>query len=155
MGSINWSRIVLGGLLAGLIINVFEMLVNGFWLEKDWAAVMASLGKTGQMGVEQILAFNLWGFVMGIVSVWLYAAIRPRYGAGPKTAAIAAGAVWIIGYFLSGVAPIITGLFPVRIMAIGMTVGLVEVMIGTHFGARIYREESTSSPLRAAAAAGD
>ena len=112
MGTVNWNRVILGGLVAGLIINICEFLVNGLWLEKDWAAVMTSLGKTGQMGPEVIVAFNVWGFVMGIVAVWLYAAIRPRYGAGPKTAAIAACAVWIIGYFLAGVAPVITGLFP-------------------------------------------
>lgn len=155
MGTLNWNRVILGGLVAGLIINICEFLVNGLWLEKDWAAVMTSLGKTGQMGPEAIVAFNVWGFVMGIVAVWLYAAIRPRYGAGPKTAAIAACAVWIIGYFLAGVAPVITGLFPARMMVIGMGVGLVEVLIGTNLGARMYKEESAAGSMRAAAAAGD
>ena len=34
---------------------------------------------------------------MGILMTWWYAAIRPRFGAGPKTAAIAGFAVWLIG----------------------------------------------------------
>jgi hypothetical protein len=29
--------------------------------------------------------------------MWLYAAIRPRYGPGPKTAAVAGFALWFIG----------------------------------------------------------
>lgn len=155
MGKVNWNRVVLGGLLAGLVINIFEFVLNGVILEKDWAAAMTALGKTGQMGVEQIVLFNLWGFVTGIFSVWLYAAIRPRYGAGPKTAALAAFAVWILGYVLAGVGPIVMGLFPARIMMIGFLVGLIEVLVGTQLGAKIYREESVSGSVRAAAAAGD
>ena len=42
--------------------------------------------------------FLAWGFLVGIFAVWLYAAIRPRYGAGPKTALCAGAAVWGIGY---------------------------------------------------------
>jgi hypothetical protein len=29
MSSINWGRVILGGLLAGLVINVFEFVLNG------------------------------------------------------------------------------------------------------------------------------
>src|SRR5207249_3963498 len=42
--------------------------------------------------------FLAWGFLVGIFAVWLYAAIRPRYGAGPKTALCAGAAVWGLGY---------------------------------------------------------
>ena len=31
-------------------------------------------------------SFVIWGLFVGIFPVWLYAAIRPRYGAGLKTA---------------------------------------------------------------------
>lgn len=42
-----------------------------------------------------------WFFVcvdlaMGIWAIWLYAAIRPRYGPGPRTAIIAGFAWWFI-----------------------------------------------------------
>ena len=35
-------------------------------------------------------------YVFGVVAIWLYAAIRPRYGPGPKTAAIAGLVLWFI-----------------------------------------------------------
>ena len=29
MGKINWVRVILGGVVAGIIINIFEHLLNG------------------------------------------------------------------------------------------------------------------------------
>jgi len=53
--------------------------------------------------------FTVWCFLVGIFAVWLYAAIRPRYGAEPKTAG---AAVWGLGYLLAAVTPIAFHLFP-------------------------------------------
>jgi len=153
MGTINWTRVILGGLVAGVVINVFESVLNGVVLAKDWEAAMAAIGKPPMAG-NQIAVFVLWGFVVGIFAVWFYAAIRPRYGAGPRTAAIAAIAVWVMAYLLAGVAPLVTGVFPARLMLIGFAVGLVEVLIGTQLGAKIYREEEATGRMAAAAGAG-
>ena len=35
--------------------------------------------------------------MLGISTMWLYAAIRPRYGSGPRTAAVAGFALWFYG----------------------------------------------------------
>ncbi len=40
MGKINWGRVLLGGLLAGIVVNVFEYVTNGVVLASDWNAVM-------------------------------------------------------------------------------------------------------------------
>jgi hypothetical protein len=40
--------------------------------------------------------FFVVDLLMGIWVIWLYAAITPRYGAGPRTAAIAGVAWWTI-----------------------------------------------------------
>jgi hypothetical protein len=154
MANINIARVIGGGLLAGLVINVCEFLVNGLWLAKDWADAMKALGKAGGSTPQMIVVFNLWGFAMGLLVVWLYAAMRPRFGAGPRTALYAALAVWFGGYLLSMLPPLMMGMFPARLMLIGIGVGLVEVIAGGNLGARIYREESTGSAAGAAAAAG-
>ena len=144
MGKINWTRVTLGGLVAGLIINifeyVFEYVLNGVVLAKDMEAAITALGR--QMGGGALLMFSVWGILVGIFAVWLYAAIRPRYGAGPKTAACAGAAVWGLGYLLASVTPIALHLFPRHLMAIGLAVGLVEVIAGTLAGAWLYREET-------------
>jgi hypothetical protein len=88
----------------------------------------------------ELLMFLVWGFLVGIFAVWLYAAIRPRYGAGAKTALCAGAAVWGLGYLLASVMPIALHIFPRHIMAIGLAVGLVEGLVGTVAGAWLYRE---------------
>ena len=102
------------------------------------AAAISALGR--QMGGGQLAMFTVWGFLVGIFAVWLYAAIRPRYGAGPKTALCAGAAVWGLGYLLASVTPIALHLFPRPIMVIGLAVGVVEVLVGTLAGAWFYKE---------------
>lgn len=143
MGSINWTRVILGGIVAGVVINVFESVLNGVVLAKDWEAAMVSLGKPPMAG-NQVAVFVVWGFLVGIFAIWLYAAIRPRYGAGPKTALCAGAAVWGLGYLLASVAPLVLNLFPARVMVIGLVVGLVEVLAATLLGAWLYREAGAS-----------
>jgi hypothetical protein len=140
MGKINWTRVILGGLVAGLIINVSEWVLNGVILANDMEAAISALGR--HMGGGQLAMFTVWGFLVGIFAVWLYAAIRPRYGAGPMTALCAGSAVWGLGYLLAAVTPLALHLFPRRIMAAGLAVGLVEVIVGTLVGAWLYREET-------------
>ena len=82
MGKINWIRVILGGLVAGVIINVFEFALNGVVLAKDMEAAISALGR--QIGGGQLAIFIAWGFLVGIFAIWLYAGIRPRYGAGRR-----------------------------------------------------------------------
>ena len=48
MGSMNRNRVILGRLLAGVIINASEFLINGVILRQDWADVMTKLGKSAE-----------------------------------------------------------------------------------------------------------
>ena len=40
MGKINWVQVLLGGLVAGLVINIFEYVTNGVVLAANWDAAM-------------------------------------------------------------------------------------------------------------------
>ncbi len=140
MGKINTLRVLTGGLLAGIIINVCETLVSGVWLAEDWAAALKAIGVTTANTPAQMVVYIAWGFVMGILAVWLYAAIRPRFGPGACTAVIAALALWLPAYVLSMVPPAMMGIFPMRLMAISVVLGLVELLIATLAGAWQYKE---------------
>ena len=150
MGSINMSRVLLGGLVAGLIIDVFEGVLNGVILAKDWETAMLAMNKQ-PVTTNAIIAFNIWGIVLGIAAVWTYAAIRPRFGPGPKTGVIAGALVWVLCYFLGSVGLIVMGLFPANLMMIGLAVGAVEIVLATTVGARLYQESPEASSLSAAA----
>src|SRR5437016_5703792 len=83
MGKINFGRVVVGGIVAGIVLDILGYLVDGLMLAPQWAAGMKALGRPEFSG-GQIMGFNLIGLVYGILVVWLYAAIRPRYGPGRK-----------------------------------------------------------------------
>jgi hypothetical protein len=140
---------ILGGLLAGVVIDAFEWLAHGFIFANDWSVVMQSLNRPATFSVKQLIALDLWGFLTGFAGMWLYAAIRPRFGAGPKTAVIAGAAMWFTNYALGGAFPVITHIFPRRLAAVSMLIGLVVFVVATLVGAAIYKEES--QPLGRAA----
>jgi hypothetical protein len=144
MNGINWGRVILGGLVAGMLINVVEFLLNGVALAKDWEVAILALVRPpiagSRIAVFFIWGFILWGFLIGIFAVWLYAAIRPRYGAGPKTALYVGSFVWVLGYLLPSVTPFLLNVWPHRIFGIDLSVGLLEVLLATLMGASLYRE---------------
>jgi hypothetical protein len=73
MSNINWGRVILGGLLAGMVINVVEFFLNGVYLAKDWEAAIVALGRppiaASQIAVFFVWSFVLWGFLIGTFAV--------------------------------------------------------------------------------------
>jgi hypothetical protein len=139
MGHINWGRVILGGLLAGIVINAFEFVLDDVVLRNDWAAALRALGRPEQVGGSEITIFVLWGFLVGIFAIWLYAELRPHYGGRAVTAVIAGVAVWFLGYLLASGAWLALNLIPGRMVLIGLGVGLVEAIAGTMAGAWLYQ----------------
>jgi hypothetical protein len=83
-------------------------------------------------------------FVLGIASVWLYAAIIPRFGAGVRTAVIAGLAVWVIAHLWSGIylGMGFLGLITPKLAFLPILWGLVEAPVCTAAGAWFYRERA-------------
>ncbi len=151
MAHTNRGRVIWGGLLAGLVINIAEFITNGVVLREGWARAMQALGKPAELSPGAIVILNVWGFLLGIAAVWLYAAIRPRYGPEPNTAIRAGLAVWAIAVFLPNLGNYPLGLFPTRLLVISTIVALVEIVVATLAGAWLYKEEATQAGHRAAA----
>jgi hypothetical protein len=140
MGKINVGRLILGGIVAGIAIDLLDYLVDGIWLAPSWAHGMALLGRPGFSEV-QIVLFNVIGLLTGIVAIWVYVAIRPRFGAGIKTAVYAGLAVWLLTVLFPNAAFMhVAHLFPNHLTLYTTLGGLVEVVIGTVAGASVYRE---------------
>ena len=140
MGKINMSKVLVGGLLAGLVLNIFEFIVHQLILGNQWAEAMEKLGMSGPAGVT-IAWFVILTFVLGIALVWIYAAIRPRFGAGAKTAVCAGLFVWFLIWFWASIGFVIMGLFPLKLFIIPAIIGLIEVPLATVVGAWLYKEE--------------
>ena len=118
----NMSGIIKGGLVAGLLINVSEFVLN-------MMVIPVPEGAGGSIGFWVVYAF-----VMGLLTAYLYALIRPRCGAGPKTGACAGLLVWALhtllpagGMWNMGMAP--DGL-PLMLVWTGVELALAGVLAG-------------------------
>jgi hypothetical protein len=140
MGKINIGRVILGGLVTGLIINISEYVLNIYVVAEESAAIMERFGLP-QPGMHQIGVFVGLTFVMGIIVVFLYAGMRPRFGAGAKTAAIAGVAVWLIAMF-AAVADVVLGILPVNLLILTGAWSLVEMVVAAIAGAWLYTESA-------------
>jgi hypothetical protein len=154
MGRINIGRVILSGIVAGIVGNILGYLADGMMLAPQWADSMKALGRA-EFSVNQIVTFNIIGLGYGIFVVWLYAAIRPRYGAGPRTAVYAGLAAWAIGALLPNVSLMgVSGLFPANLTAMTTAAAIVESVVAALAGASLYKEDAdTGAPQSRAARA--
>ncbi len=141
MGKINAGRLILGGIVAGILVNVSETILNAVVLKDRWADAMKALGKPmTAMEPSAMVVWICWGFAYGILCVWLYAAIRPRFGPGAGTAAKAGFVAWLLAGLLSSVGMANMGIVPSNLLVISCIWTLVESIIVTIVGAWVYRE---------------
>jgi hypothetical protein len=140
MGKINVGRVILGGLIAGIVSDVLGYLVDGVLLAQRWSDGMGALAHP-DLSPNQWIWFNLLGLAAGIVLIWIYAAIRPRFGAGPLTAIYASLAVWIVGILIPNVSfMVVAGLFSKHLALYTTSGALIETLAGALAGAALYKE---------------
>jgi hypothetical protein len=140
MSGINAGRVLGGGLLAGLVFNILDFAANRM-LRSDWEAAMTRLNlPTSALEAPSVMV--TWiavDFLFGILVVWTYAAIRPRFGPGPKTAAMA-GLVPFIATSLVLYGLSAMGLFTNAFYWKATAFSLVVVVAGSIAGAWAYKE---------------
>ncbi len=140
MGKINIGRLILGGIVAGVVADLLDYLVDNLWLGQKWAVEMSLLGHN-PFSTHTWIGFDLLGIAGGLVAIWIYAGIRPRFGPGVKTAIYAGVAAWIIGTLLPNASFMYVAHLFTRHLTLYTTLGgLVEVVVGTIAGAALYKE---------------
>ncbi len=97
MGKMNVPKIILGGIVAGILCFIGDGVVHGVLLKERWGQIMATLGRTSTANGAAMTEWVVYDLAKGLAGVWLYAAIRPRFGAGPRTATLAAVAEFVGG----------------------------------------------------------
>jgi len=147
----NKARILLGGLLAGLVVNVGEAIVHGVLLVKRDAEMMTRLHLSAEPNVGAIVALNVWGFAVGMLTILLYASIRPRMGAGPGTAVRAGIFAWAGASALASAVPGIMGIYQLDLVLINVGLELIVFVLAALAGAAVYKEEANVASSAAAA----
>ncbi len=140
MGKINYGRVLMGGLLAGVVITIGEAILNMVVVADQWQTFVAEHNLPPENTATNVM-WLVWNFVFGVVLVLCYALIRPRCGAGPKTAAWTGLLLWFLVYFMCfGAIGVSFGMASGMIL-ISLVWGLVEVVLAALAGGWAYREE--------------
>ena len=141
--AINNAKVITGGLAAGLVLNILDFLSNMFVMANSFKteldalnpALMAKMEEPAAMGA--LIALD---FVLGLLLVWTYAAIRPRFGAGAGTAVKAGILVWAISattWFFT----VAMGFFSAGFFVRSAALSLVAMLISAYVGAMLYKED--------------
>jgi len=141
MAGINTGKVLIGGLVAGACYNVGDFLINTQLMASDMQTMVnrLHLDPNVMTSMSGMVPWIVIDFLMGILVLFVYAAMRPRFGPGPKTAIIAGGVLFI------GVSLVIYGFTTMGIFAMDMfakntAYEAVNIGVGTIVGAWLYKE---------------
>lgn len=140
--AINTGKVIVGGIAAGVVLAALDFLINGVLMaEQNMAALNALnplLAETAD-SASTAVAFIVIDLLFGLLLVWTYAALRPRFGPGPKTAALAGVQIWLVS-LLMYVGMAFMGMWPWSYVAIGALAFLAVIVIAALVGGKIYQE---------------
>jgi len=140
--ALNIGRVLLGGLIAGVVrlvggVLVRKLIVFPLFLEElqrnhpSMATVLEAPSTRVQMVVLNLL--------MGITTMYVYAAMRLRFESRLATVGAASTAVWFIASLNWGITAAM-GLFSWPHMIVDALTSLVVVGVATYLGSSVYKE---------------
>jgi len=141
--AINTRKVVVGGLVGGVVLAVLDLVANGLLFADQNTAALNALNPdlaANTKGAAMAVVFVILDLLFGILLVWTYAAMRPRFGPGVKTSALAGLQVWAVA-FLMYLGMTFMGMWTWGYMITGALVFLVCMLIAAFIGGMLYKEE--------------
>lgn len=139
MGKMNWTRVIVCGLLTG-VVWTGQSAISTWFLGAGFNAAVG--GKVFAPGAGLFVFLFTLSLLGGIWAMWLYAAIRPRYGPGAKTAVIAGFAWWFVSTLADWTWTSL-GFVSVTVFLPLSLIALPELIVAALVGAWLYKEDST------------
>jgi hypothetical protein len=144
--AINTGKVVVGGLVAGVVANAVDFVTNNYVLAADWQA-WATAHNIDPAALTSGAVAGTWvvvDFLFGILLVWTYAAMRPRFGPGIQTAFFAGLAIYL-GPTLVLFGFTMMGMMTMAMFVKGSCAALVSTFGAAIVGAAIYKEEGAAA----------
>jgi hypothetical protein len=128
MGKINYGRVILGGIVGGIVGATLDWFFNGVLLIRLWLDTARELNRPDAFTapVAGLVGLFLLFVVGAVLMIWLYAAIRPRFGGGARTAVCVGLVAWTFAKLLPNTFWVLSGIFPRTIMFYDALAGIVE-----------------------------
>jgi hypothetical protein len=141
MGRINWARVTLGTILAGVFYFICDGVIHGAFLGQYHLAAVTGLKTQFTPDNSSYFYFAVFDLGKGLVAMLIYVFARARFGPGVKTAVWAGLVAWLALAVLPSIEwmpfPFYEKSFFVKVIALE----LLPMVIGTIIGAWIYKEE--------------
>ena len=128
----NAKRIIPCGLLAGAVIVIGEIVRQAIFANATPAGSSMPLG-----------VFILRGASLGIFCLVLYAAVRPRLGAGVKTAVTVGMLVFLVGILFPPFGLTMQVFAPSQLLLGTIIWNAIQIPLATVAGAWLYRETAS------------
>jgi hypothetical protein len=141
VAKLNWSRILIGALVAAVICFLSDGFLHEKILGTDWKALYDHLGIADPPHHPSALAyFGLFDLGRGLIAILIYALMRPHYGPGPKTAALAGVVAWIAMSVTTPAQFVPLGFFSNALWLKAAGFQLVTSIVATIAGAALYKD---------------
>ena len=140
MGRINVARLIIGGLAAGVVANALDYVINTYLMVNEGTEMMQRLNLRADVMESSMYTWIAVDFIYGMVLVFAYVAMRPRFGPGPKTAVIAGMSFWIaFTAVFAGLTAM--GIYTQQAFMKNAALAIVSTLAPILVGAAIYRED--------------
>ncbi|HEX3533027.1 MAG TPA: hypothetical protein VHT23_02330 [Gemmatimonadaceae bacterium] len=141
--AINTKKVLIGGIVAGVVMNVVDFAVHfllGARMKAESDAFKPGMADAMMTGSAMATSIIL-DLLLGIALVWTYAAIRPRFGPGLRTATYAALLFWVLASIFY------SGYMQMGMMSTGLWwsfafLGFVNFFLSAWAGAKLYSEDA-------------
>ena len=142
MKRINYGRVLLGGVLAGVLLFMADGFIHSKLLHEHWMAAMKAAGRSveAEEHGSDMLYFAAFELLRGVAIAWIYAVMRAQCGPGPKTAICATLAVWAIMFPIFFLQEVPLGFYSTTLLTLWSLYEIVPSVIAGLVAGALYKD---------------
>lgn len=139
MGTIKIAGVVAGGLLAGAIWQLVSFAWVTFVLAEELEAILRRFNASA-LPPQSFLVHLTTALAGGVLLVWLYAAMRSRFGWGLRSALIAGFVVWLFSFVTFMATAVEMNMFSRRLAFLVGLGGMIATSLAAFVGTSAYKD---------------
>jgi hypothetical protein len=136
--AINSGKVVVGGLVAGVVANALDYLFQGVVLKPDFEMFRQRLN-LDPVAANNPVPWIVVDFILGFLLIVTYVGFRARWGPGPKTAIYAGVVIFVAIASVMGALTAI-GVFTTDTYLKSSALSLITVTSAALAAAFVYKE---------------
>lgn len=122
----SWMRVMLGGLLAGIVVNIVDFVLHGMVLGRTYQRYTEAFRQTPANPVH----FAVVAVAIGLATALLFARSRGSWPAGWRGGAVFGFYLGLAGFFVSFYNPLVIDGFPYYLAWCWGGIHLIDGVVG-------------------------